>query len=145
MNKKQQQFIRRLTLIAGMCLVGLAQAQVAVIVNPKSAAANMTADQVSSIFLGKSNTLPGGATALAADLPESSAVREQFYSKVTGKQAAQVKAAWSRLVFSGKATPPKELGSAAEVKKYVAANADAIGYIEKSAVDGTVKVVLSVD
>jgi ABC-type phosphate transport system substrate-binding protein len=48
-------------------------------------------------------------------------------------------------VFSGKATPPKELGSAAEVKKFVAANPDAIGYIEKSAVDGSVKVVLTVD
>lgn len=143
--KNKQQVIRSAALIAGMFVAGLAQAQVAVIVNPKSAAASMTADQVSSIFLGKSNTLPGGASALATDLPESSAVRDQFYSKVTGKQAAQVKAAWSRLVFSGKATPPKELGSAAEVKKYVAANADAIGYIEKSAVDGTVKVVLSVD
>lgn len=143
--KNKQQVIRSVALLAGVFLAGLAQAQVAVIVNPKSAAASMTADQVSSIFLGKSNTLPGGASALAADLPESSAVRDQFYTKVTGKQAAQVKAAWSRLVFSGKATPPKELASAAEVKKYVAANADAIGYIEKSAVDGTVKVVLSVD
>ncbi|MEJ6007883.1 hypothetical protein WG899_20225 [Paucibacter sp. AS339] len=144
MNNKHQN-IRSLVFASALFLSGLAQAQVAVIVNAKSAAASMTADQVASIFLGKSNTLPSGATALAADLPESSAVRDQFYSKVTGKQAAQVKAAWSRLVFSGKATPPKELATAAEVKKYVAANADAIGYIEKSAVDGSVKVVLSVD
>lgn len=122
-----------------------AQAQVAVIVNPKSAAASMTADQVASIFLGKTSTLPSGATAAPADQAEGSAVREQFYSKVTGKQSAQVKAAWSRLVFSGKATPPKELASSAEVKKFVAANPDGIGYIEKSAVDGSVKAVLTVD
>jgi ABC-type phosphate transport system substrate-binding protein len=131
-----------------LALAGLAfaaQAQVVVVVNPKSAAGSMTADQVASIFLGKSNTLPSGAAAVAVDQPESAAVREQFYTKVTGKSAAQVKAAWSRLVFSGKATPPKELGSSAEVKKFVAGNADAIGYIEKSAVDGSVKVVLSVD
>lgn len=123
----------------------LAQAQVAVIVNPKSPTASMTADQVATIFLGKSNTLPSGAAAAAVDQPESAAVRDQFYTKVTGKQAAQVKAAWSRLVFSGKATPPKELASSAEVKKFVAGNPDAIGYIEKSAVDGTVKSVLTVD
>jgi hypothetical protein len=136
----------RLSLTAlALSAAGLAQAQVAVIVNPKNATAAMTADQVAGIFLGKSNTLPGGATAAALDQPESAAVREQFYTKVTGKQAAQVKAAWSRLVFSGKATPPKELASSAEIKKFVAANADAIGYIEKSAVDGSVKVVLSVD
>ncbi|CAN7663969.1 hypothetical protein LJR039_005200 [Pseudorhodoferax sp. LjRoot39] len=122
-----------------------AQAQVAVVVGAKSATAAMTADQVASIFLGKSNQLPSGAAAAAADLPESAAVREQFYTKVTGKSSAQVKAGWSRLVFSGKATPPKELASAADVKSFVAANPDAIGYIEKSAVDGSVKVVLNVD
>ena len=135
-------------LLSGLALALFAfaaHAQVAVVVNPKSAAASMTADQVASIFLGKSATLPSGATAAAADQAEGSAVREQFYSKVAGKQAAQVKAAWSRLVFSGKATPPKELGSSADVKKFVAANPDAIGYIEKSAVDGSVKVVLTVD
>ena len=122
-----------------------AQAQVAVVVNPKSPVASMTADQVASIFLGKSNQLPNGSAAQAVDLPDSAAAREHFYSKATGKSSAQVKAAWSRLVFSGKGTPPKELGRAADVKKFVAANADAIGYIEKSAVDGSVKVVLSVD
>lgn len=122
-----------------------ASAQVAVVVNPKSATTAMSADQVASIFLGKTSTLPSGATAAAADQAESAAIRETFYTKITGKQSAQVKAAWSRLVFSGKGTPPKELASSAEVKKFVAANPDAIGYIEKSAVDGSVKVVLSVD
>ncbi len=122
-----------------------ASAQVAVVVSPKSPVGTMTADQVSSIFLGKSNTLPTGGTAVPTDLPDSVPVHEIFYTKVTGKNSAQVKAAWSRLVFSGKATPPKELGSSAEVKKFVAANPDAIGYIEKSAVDSSVKVVFSAD
>ncbi|MBB2486612.1 hypothetical protein H5407_15405 [Mitsuaria sp. WAJ17] len=122
-----------------------AQAQVAVVVNPKSAAASMTAEQVANIFLGKSNALPSGAAAAPVDQPEAAAIRDTFYTKVTGKNSAQVKAAWSRLVFSGKATPPKEVASSAEVKKFVAGNPDAIGYIEKSAVDGSVKVVLTVD
>lgn len=141
MNHKTQSLLA----VALLSLVAAAQAQVAVIVNPKSPTASMTAEQVAGIFLGKSNSLPGGAAAAPVDQPESAAVREQFYTKVTGKQAAQVKAAWSRLVFSGKATPPKELASSAEVKKFVAGNADAIGYVEKSAVDGSVKSVLTVD
>lgn len=136
----------RVLALASLSLAALAaQAQVAVVVGAKSPTAAMTADQVAGIFLGKSNTLPGGAAAAAADLPEGAPLREQFYSKVTGKSAAQVKAGWSRLVFSGKATPPKELPSAADVKSFVAGNPDAIGYIEKSAVDASVKVVLSVD
>ena len=138
--------IVRLAVAAGLCAAAVgAFAQVAVVVNPKSSLATMTADQVSGIFLGKSNTLPSGGTAMPTDLPDSAAARELFYTKVTGKSTAQVKAAWSRLVFSGKATPPKELASSAEVKKFVAANPDAIGYIEKSAVDSSVKVVFSAD
>ena len=139
------QIASRALCLAALLLAGASQAQVAVVVNPKSPTASMTAEQVSAIFLGKSNTLPSGAAAAPVDQPESAAVREAFYTKVTGKSGAQVKAAWSRLVFSGKATPPKEVGSSAEVKKFVAGNPDGIGYIEKSAVDGSVKVVLTVD
>ncbi len=135
-------FATMATLCAGSTV---ASAQVAVIVNSKSPLATMTADQISGIFLGKSNTLPSGGTAMPTDLPDSAPTHELFYTKVTGKSSAQVKAAWSRLVFSGKATPPKELASAADVKKFVASNPDAIGYIEKSAVDSSVKVVFSAD
>lgn len=139
-------FILRSIMAAGTLLLAqAASAQVAVIVNLKSPMATMTPEQVSAVFLGKSNTLPSGATAVPADLPDSSGAREQFYSKAAGKTGAQVKATWARLTFSGKATPPKELTTAADVKKFVANNPDAIGYIEKSAVDGTVKVVLIVD
>ena len=49
---------------------------------------------------------------------------------------------WSRLIFTGKATPPKELPDAAAVKKAVATDPKAIGYIDKSEVDSTVKVLL---
>ena len=124
-----------------LTLAQAASAQVAVIVNPKSPMASMTPEQVASVFMGK----PSGATAVPADLPESAAVREQFYSKAANKTGAQVKATWARLTFSGKATPPKEMTSAGDVKKFVASNPDAIGYIEKSAVDSTVKVVLIID
>ena len=137
--------IKSLVAAGLITLANLAAAELVVIVNPKSPLASMTADQVSSIFLGKTNTLPSGATAAPVDLPESSAVRDQFYSKAAGKTSAQVKATWARLTFSGKAQPPKELGTAADVKKFVASNPDAIGYIEKSAVDGTVKAILTID
>lgn len=141
-------FIKALRYVFAVCAFLAAQAasaQVAVIVNPKSPLASMTPEQVSAIFLGKSNALPSGGTAAPADLPEGSPAHEAFYSKAAGKTSAQVKATWARLTFSGKAVPPKELPTAADVKKYVASNPDAIGYIEKSAVDGTVKVVLSLD
>jgi ABC-type phosphate transport system substrate-binding protein len=71
------------------------------------------------------------------DQPESSHIRCRVL-KIADKDPAQVKALWSKLVFTGKATPPKEYANSAEVKKAVAADPKAIGYIDKSAVDDTV-------
>lgn len=121
-----------------------AHAQVAVIVNPKSSATTLTAEQVSSLYLGKTFNLPGGLRQ-PLDLPEGSAVRGQFYDRVAGHNASQIKAIWARLMFSGKATPPRELATAADVKNWVASNPDAIGYIDKASMDGTVKAVLLLD
>jgi len=109
---------------------------VAVIVNPKNTNA-MAANKVSNIFLAKSSELVG------VDLPDGNAVRDAFYHKVTGKDGAQLKAYWAKLVFTGKAQPLKELASDAEVKKFVAGNPAAIGYIDKASADDSVKVVLT--
>ena len=65
-----------------------AQAEIAVIVSAKSAVGNLSGDQVSQIFLGKSNNFPGGGPAIPVDQAEGSAAREDFYTKVTGKSAA---------------------------------------------------------
>ena len=99
----------------------------------------MTADEVANIYLGKDSSLS------PLDLKEPEAVRNQFYQKVAGKDSAQVKAIWARLVFTGKQQPPKELGSSADIVKQVASSDKAIGYVDKSAVDASVKAVLTVN
>jgi ABC-type phosphate transport system substrate-binding protein len=112
-----------------------AMAEVVVVANPKAAESSMTKDQVAQFFLGKSTAMN------PVDQPESAPIRAEFYKKVTDKEASQVKALWSKLVFTGKATMPKEAADSAAVKKMVASDPKAIGYIEKSAVDASVKVI----
>lgn len=119
-----------------------AWAQVAVVVSAKSPVTTLSAAQVSDIFLGKSLTYPHGERAIPLDQPEESPARKDFYSKVAGKTPALLKAYWSRLIFTGKGYPPKEAGNDDAVKKVVANNEQFIGYIERSAVDASVKVVL---
>ena len=132
---------RKLRLAAGLTVlaagVNIAYADVVVVVSAKSNTTTMSADDISQIFLGKSKALKPVETATAP-------IRTQFYSKVAGKDDAQVKAIWSKLVFTGKATAPKELPTSAEVIKAVAADPNAIGYVDKSAVDSTVKIVYTV-
>jgi ABC-type phosphate transport system substrate-binding protein len=121
-------------LVGGM---NAAYADVVVVVSAKSSTTTMTADEVSQIYLGKSKAMKPVETS-------GSPIRSQFYSKVAGKDEAQVKAIWSKLVFTGKATAPKELPSSADVVKAVAADPNAIGYIDKAAVDSSVKIVYAV-
>jgi ABC-type phosphate transport system substrate-binding protein len=113
-------------------------AEIVVIVNPKNPASRMFSEQAAQFFLGKSSLF----TPIEYD--EGVALRNEFHTKVLQKDSAQVKAIWSKLVFTGKGTAPKEFKSAAEVKKAVAADPAAIGYIDKSALDDTVKVILTV-
>ena len=112
-----------------------AQAEVAVVVNPNAAETSLTKEQVARYFLGKAEAF------VPIDRPESAAIRSEFYQKVANKDLAQTRALWAKLVFTGKAMPPKEVASNADVKKAVLANPKAIGYIDKSAVDATVKVI----
>lgn len=89
--------------------------------------------------------MSGAGIQVLIDQPESSEARQVFYSKVAEKTPVQVKAIWSRLVFSGKGTIPKEVSNSEEVKKLLNSNPDAIGYIEKAAIDSTVKVLFAVE
>ena len=71
-----------------------------------------------------------------------SGTRKEFYAKVVGNDA-RVRAGWSKLVFTGKVSPPKEL-DAAQVVTTVAADPNAIGYVDKTFVNMTVKVIYTV-
>ena len=74
------------TLCAVVCLgfTALAQAEVAVIVNPGAAAAPSQSD-VGNIFLGKDKSMKG------VDHKDWSATKEKFYGAVTNKSESQLK------------------------------------------------------
>lgn len=134
--------IRNMLLAAAFSLAATpAFAGIAVIVSARSAAGALDKDTVASLYLGKTTALPGGGNAKLYDLPDASPAREHFYQAIAGKSASQVKAVWSRLVFSGRALPPRELANDAAVVKAVAADPSAVGYVGDGAVDGSVKTV----
>ncbi len=122
----------QLALLLGV-VTGAQAMDIVVVGNP--AAGPLTKEQVADVFLGKNQALT------PVDQVESAPIRAEFYKQATGRDLAQVKSTWSRLVFSGKGQAPKELADNAAVKKAVAADPKAVGYIDKSAVDGSVKVV----
>lgn len=130
------------TIVFASLLTGAAvQAEVAVIISASNANTSLDKDTISRIFLGKSKNFPDGSQAVPVDQDAGTASREAFNGTVLGKSSSQLKAYWSRLIFTGKGTPPKESGNDAAVKDLVAKNPNLIGYVDSSAVDGSVKVV----
>ena len=118
------------------------QAEVAVIVNSSVSVSSITSDIAADIFLSKMNALPDGTKMVPLDQEEGKKARDEFYSKVVKKDAAQLNAYWSRLIFTGKGEPPKKVADDAEVVALVAANPNMIGYVQASAVTPNVKVLL---
>jgi ABC-type phosphate transport system substrate-binding protein len=143
--------IMRLVKSVGIGVIGLAlassagaiAADIVAVVSSKSSVTALSANQVADIFLGKANRFPDGSQAVPIDQAEGSAARDAFYAKLTGKSAAQMKAHWSKIIFTGRGQPPQEVSNSLEVKKLIVANPNVIGYIEENLVDGRVKVLLA--
>jgi ABC-type phosphate transport system substrate-binding protein len=117
------------------------QADVVAVVSAKSSITRLGISQLADIFLGKVSHFPDGTLAVPVDLGDGSAERDQFYAKVAGKTPAQIKAYWSKIIFTGRGQPPKVVRNDLDMKKYVAENIDAIGYIDSMMVDDSVRVV----
>jgi ABC-type phosphate transport system substrate-binding protein len=126
-------------LISMAASITLAETSVIISVNNPNSTLDQTA--ISKIFLGKAKRFPDGSQAVPVDQDDKSTVRESFNTDILGKSDSQLKSYWSRLIFTGKGTPPKQSGDDAAVKELVAKNPNIIGYIDSSAVDASVQVV----
>jgi ABC-type phosphate transport system substrate-binding protein len=125
-----------------LCLAGVsARADVVAVVSSKSAITRLSRAEVADIFLGKASRFPDGTAVAPLDQAEGSAVRVEFYQKVVGQTAAQMRGYWSKIIFTGRGEPPPTLADSEELKKRLQENPAAIGYIERSQVDETVRVV----
>ncbi len=119
---------------------GAVPADVVAVVSAKSTVTALSRNQIADIFLGKAARFPNGSPAVPIDQPEASPVREAFYTQFTGRSAAQLKAHWSKIIFTGRGNPPQVASNGIEARTLIAANPQAIGYIERASVDGSVKV-----
>lgn len=130
----------KLFLAAAAMFASVAQAEIAVVVHPSNAA-SLDASNVSRIFLGKMKSFPGGGQAVPINQAEGAAATTEFNDKVLNKSGSQLKAYWSKLVFTGKGTPPKAVSGDAEVLKLVSSNPNVIGYVDAASVTPDVKVI----
>ena len=118
-----------------------AMADVVAVVSARSSVTTLSRNQLLDIFLGRANRYPDGTPALPLDQAEGSTLRDEFYTKVAGQSSAQIKAYWSKIIFTGRGQPPPTVANDMEVKKRIRDNPAALGYIDRAMVDDSVRVV----
>ena len=119
----------------------LCNAEWVVIVSKTNPTEAMTQADVEKIFLGKLKLFPDGSSAIPLDMPDKSAEKITFYEQAVGKTESQLRAYWSRVIFTGSGAPPKAVASSADMLKLVAENPNTIGYVDKALINETVRVV----
>lgn len=115
-------------------------ADVVVVVHPSNAN-SLDKSNISKVFMGKRKYFEDGTLAMPINQATTSSATSEFNAKVLKKSSSQLKAYWSKLMFTGAGIPPQEVKNDKEVLQLVSANPSMIGFIDAASVDGSVKVV----
>ncbi len=118
-----------------------AEAPIVIVAGAASAISELSKEQAEQLYLGRASTLRDGTAVSLADLPPGP-TRDRFYARLTGKNPSQIRAHWSRMVFTGRALPPREVTDAEQLRSLLAANPDLIGYLPATAADDRLKILL---
>lgn len=133
-------FNLRMWICFALLIPGYAFSAIVVVVHPDNSAA-ISSKNVQRIFLGKEKKFADGKETLPINQVSGAGARDTFDNEVLGRSSTQISAYWSKLVFTGKGIPPKEVDSDAAVIDIVASNPNAIGYVDEAAANASVKVI----
>lgn len=123
-------------------LIGTAHAEVVVVVSATNPVKSLSRAELADIYLGRMHSFPNGVSVVPVDQRERTPAHDAFYSHYLGRTPAQIKAHWSKLIFSGRGQPPKTVTGDKAMAEFVAGNHHAIGYLAAGLVDTRLRVVL---
>ncbi|WP_096087007.1 phosphate ABC transporter substrate-binding protein [Agaribacterium haliotis] len=135
-----------LSILSLILLSSGACADIYVIVSAGSEVQNLSKKQCIDIFMGRARKFDNGKKIEAFDQPKGSALREEFYTKLTGKSLAFINAYWARLFYTGRVQPPSDhLKSSEQIALEVARNPRAIAYVAEAQLSDQVQVVFTLN
>ena len=114
-----------------------------VIVHPDRRIA-LDPEDVARIYLRRQRFWEDGAPVVPINLPSGSALRERFSRRVLRQSESRLAEYWNRRYFDG-VLPPPTLASTEAVRRYVADDRNAVGYVPETELDGTVRVLFPVE
>ncbi len=142
--------MRRLAAIASLLISAVlatsapaADSTIAVIIHRDRRAA-LTVHDLSNVYLKKRRFWEDGTPVVPINREAGSIPRETFSRRVLGGGSPTFADYWNDQYFHG-SFPPMTLSSSDAVKRYVAADVNAIGYVWLSEADDSVRVILQLD
>lgn len=114
---------------------------IVVVVSADSPVTEMPRLHLADLYLGRTTRFHDGAPAEPIDQAADSQVRERFYEAYLGRSQAEIKAHWAKIIFTGRGRPPRSVSGSEEVKKLVAGDPRAIGYLERRLVDDELRII----
>lgn len=126
-------------LVFFIALLSMLHAQkIAVVVSNNNATSELSKIQVKRIFLFKTNKL--NTIHIKVYEIKSTSYKKEFYKNVLGKSVKQLRAYWARLIFTGKAKPPKQLRDIEALIQKMREDTQVISYVPFSEVTASMKV-----
>jgi ABC-type phosphate transport system substrate-binding protein len=130
---------------ARLLTVSAASEEIDVVVNKSNNTGPLSREEVRRIFVGEKSSWPGGkriaVLMLAPDQPE----RRVILRELLKMNESDYTKYFLQAAFTGRIeAAPRELPSAEQMKARLAANPNAIGYLNKQDVDESLKVVLRI-
>ena len=147
-SSKRHGPLRRWIALASILLMLAApavRAEIVLVTAMDSAIEELSRDEAEQLYLGRRATLSARGALILLDLP-SGPIRDQFYRLLTGKNPSQIRAYWSRMVFTGRALPPTESADVNDARRILLENPNAIAYLPATyAEDPSLRVLLRLE
>lgn len=114
------------------------QAEIVVVSSRGLNIAALSENEVRQLFSGQLKVIKG-ITLQALDLPAGNTYRDDFYRQLMGRSPEQMRAYWTRLIFTGQGKPPREVTSAQELITLLGSG-NYIGYLPVDALTSQLQV-----
>jgi ABC-type phosphate transport system substrate-binding protein len=117
------------------------KARLAIVVAKGSPVSTLSSNELKRLFLGATVTGPGGSRLIGINQAQDAPERLDFAKVVLGMSPDELGRYWIDRRIRGQSGPPKSLSTAEQVRKAIAHNPNAIGYLRVTDLGPDIKVI----
>lgn len=103
-----------------------------VVVNPEADLQQLNRGEVINLFMGRSRKLDQNSLALPLDIANNNDTKAAFYQMLVNRDLPEINSYWTRVMFAGDASPPRQVSNFDQVRQLIRDNRGTIAYFPES-------------